>query len=114
MGWLKKVFKPLAKAVDPILPEPVKKFADKSIGGIPLLGLSSYVLRGENGGKMGSAPAAPTIEAPPQQDTTGRLTQTEIDANLEQSKKMARLGKYFTSPLGALSTASTAGQKVFS
>jgi hypothetical protein len=54
-----------------------------------------------------SAPAP----APTSFDTT-TLSDDELTA--EAQKRLARLGKYFTSPLGVLQNASTASQRVFS
>lgn len=109
MGWLKKIFQPIQKAVDPLLPESVKKIAAKAdvlhLGIDPLLGVQN---------PKQDAPAAaatPTETAGPAASITG-ITQEEAESI--SSKRLARLGRYFTSPLGVLSGASTGSQKVFS
>lgn len=60
----------------------------------------------DNGGSSAPAPA-PKVDP-----AAGRLDQETMDEAAK--KRMARLGKYFTSPLGALDAANTGSAKVFS
>lgn len=53
----------------------------------------------------GAAPAAPDL-------STGRIGEGE--AQDIAAKRLSRLGRYFTSPLGILSNANTASQRLFS
>lgn len=54
--------------------------------------------------------AAPIVEPPAV--TAPAITSDE--AETLSAKRLARLGRYFTSPLGVLSGASTGSQKIFS
>lgn len=99
MGFFSKIFKPVAKLIDPLLPEGVKEVVQKA----PLL--EPFILEKDTGG--GGAPGAG-----PTEPAIGRLEQSELDEI--SAKRLARIGRYFTSPLGVLSSANTGSQKVFS
>jgi hypothetical protein len=107
MGWLKKIFSPIQKAIDPLLPESVKKIAAKAdvlnLGIDPLLGVQN---------PKNDAPAAAAASASDAGPAAPAITPEE--AETLSTKRLARLGRYFTSPLGVLSGASTGSQKVFS
>lgn len=114
MGWLKKITKtvmsPIQKAIDPLLPESVKKLENKidnALGGAVWGGTMASNIQ-DNGGAAGTAASTGTTAA----QATGTITEEEAQAVAQ--KRLARLGKYFTSPLGVLGNASTAAQKVFS
>jgi hypothetical protein len=97
-----KVTKPIAKALDPLLPEAAKSGLDK------MDAMTGNLLYGNAYGKpldQGGGTAAP-------EDMTGRIAEEE--AQKIASSRLARLGKYFTSPLGVLNGAKTGSSKVFS
>jgi hypothetical protein len=102
---LSKVTKPIANLVDPLLPESVKGVMDK------LDAASGNLLAG---GAYGSkeTPAGPAAETTIAAPAAPGLTQEEAEGL--SSKRLARLGRYFTSPIGVLGNASTGSQKVFS
>jgi hypothetical protein len=103
---IRAVSKPFAKAIDPLLPESVKKGLDK------LDARSGDLLAGGAFGAPTSDPSAPTATGTTVAQPTGAISEEEAQAVAQ--KRLARLGKYFTSPLGVLGNASTASQKVFS
>lgn len=93
MGWFSKLFKNIVKNFTPIGlvagPDNVNKwFGDKPAEAAPAAAPAA------------AAPATPTI--------------TDAEAETTSAKRLARMGKYFTSPLGVLSGASTGSQKIFS
>lgn len=103
MGWLKSLTKPFQKILDPILPESVKKAASK----MSILGDANPFAGIQNKDNGAAAPAA----APAALDVS---TVSDDELNAEAQKRMAKLGKYFTSPLGVLNGASTGAQRTFS
>lgn len=108
MGFkLKSIFssiaKPVAKAIDPLLPESTKKVLDK-VDAMSGNMLADGAYGKSIDGSSGSSAADAT--------DTGRLDQATMD-ELSQ-KRLAKLGKYFTSPIGVLSGANTVNAKVFS
>lgn len=112
MGWFKslvsKVTKPVAKLMDPLLPEKAKEIANKvdsAVGGIAFGGAFD-----KPGGYDTAKAAADTATvAKPE---ISALTDDEMTA--EAQKRLAKLGKYFTTPLGVLQSASTGSQRTFS
>lgn len=113
MGWFKSIVKPfksilrpIQNMIDPLLPESVKKFAQKGYLGIAGEALTLAPGESRYGDKPDtSIPAASSLGV-------GAMSDDELTA--EAQKRLARLGKYFTSPLGVLQNASTASQRVFS
>jgi hypothetical protein len=96
-------FKSLAKTADKLMSESVKKLVVKDPLGKQLPIIKEI---GELGKGSGAAPAPATpMDA-------GTLSDDELTA--EAQKRLARLGKYFTSPLGTLQQASTGAQRTFS
>lgn len=107
MGWLKKLIKSTYDIIDPLMPESIKKIDDKMLSAVGLSG----VIEGQ--GKLkNSSDASGAAATDPVTNTAPALTQEEAEGL--SSKRLARLGRYFTSPLGVLSGASTGSQKVFS
>lgn len=105
MGWFKslasKITKPFAKAIDPLLPEKAKDVLNKvAIGGLAF------------GGAFEKPEQATTAATPAAALDASSLTDDEMTA--EAQKRLAKLGKYFTSPLGVLQNASSGSQRVFS
>lgn len=103
MGWFKKM---IDKTVDPFVPEWAKKLNDKFIpesvkGSDAAVFFTGPEYNNTSGGS--GKPAAADI---------GNLTDEE--AQTAAQKRLARIGRYFTSVLGDLSGASTGKQKVFS
>ena len=100
MGW----FKSILKAIDPLRPEWEKNLSSKIDSALGNTGEYATVLPAES---TTTDTTADTTTA-----STGAITEEEAQAVAQ--KRLARLGKYFTSPLGVLGNASTAAQKVFS
>jgi hypothetical protein len=103
MGFkLSKIFKSVTKAFDPLLPESAKKLGNK-VGGI--VGVQPFATQDNSSASPAPAPAPAALDI-------SSLTDEQMTA--EAQKRMAKLGKYFTSPLGVLSSASTGSQRTFS
>jgi hypothetical protein len=102
------VMKPVAKIIDPLLPEFAKKGLDK------IDAMSGNLLAGGAFGKpldtSTGAPAAPA--APVETKKMGSIEESEAQEIV--AKRLARMSRYFTSPLGTNTLANTASQKVFS
>lgn len=99
MSWLSKSLKRVTKLI------PGWSIAGKTINALgDSLGIS------DNKNKSDAAPVAPVAPVAPLDITS--LSDEEMTA--EAQKRMAKLGKYFTSPLGVLSNASTGSQRTFS
>jgi len=98
------------KYVDPFIPESVKKGTDKfipeSIKGKDL----TLLFTGTTEYNNTSEPSG--VSKPDAAVNIGNITDEE--AQTAASKRLARIGKYFTSVLGDLSGINTGKQKVFS
>jgi hypothetical protein len=105
----------IAKGIDKFRPEWVKKAEDKitpefAKTALRKLGLAddSSLYRDTSGGD--GAPAAPV--APVETKKMGSIEESEAQEIV--AKRLARMSRYFTSPLGTNTLANTASQKVFS
>lgn len=101
MGWFKSLTKSFQKAIDPLLSESVKTAAS----GMSILGDANPLAGVQN--QESSAVAATT-------ETLDASTLSDDELTAEAQNRLAKLGKYFTSPLGVLQNASTGSQRTFS
>jgi hypothetical protein len=104
MGWFRSLASFAAKPLAKILPD----WADKPLNSLDKM-TGGYLAGGAFAPKESdsAAPAATTASLDP-----SSLSDEELTA--EAQKRLAKLGKYFTSPLGVLSSASTGSQRIFS
>jgi hypothetical protein len=108
MGWFKKMVSEVSKATDKLMPESVKKASDKFLSEDVKLALG-----GMGDLSLGKLPdPVKELELPAVDKITGRLTTDEMDEAAK--KRLARVGKYFTSVLGDTSKVNAGSQKVFS
>lgn len=98
MSWFSKLFKNV-----------IKNF---SVVGAVTAAAAPDQFNAAFGGKPDTPAAAPVVEAPAAKAAEASITPQEAEDT--SSKRLARLGRYFTSPLGVLGNASTGSQKVFS
>jgi surface antigen len=108
MSFLKSfasaIAKPIAAVTPSFLKKPLNK-VDAALGGL-LAGGAFAGKSSDSSSTTTSTEDAATIAA--------KAAQDQATADLEAQKRMARLGKYFTSPTNVLDGASSASQKVFS